>query len=63
MVNNCKIPRRNNLAEMTAVELIIFECMGKVEDLGCSTHLTSAVIFLQSARDKVADFVDGVPEE
>ncbi len=57
------IPRRSRLYEMTPAELAITEAMEKVEQAGCDVRLTKAVVLLGRARDRVADFVDGVAEE
>lgn len=53
------IPRRIRQDLMTPAELAITVAMGAVENAGCDPLLTEAVILLQAARDKVADFVDG----
>ncbi len=52
-------PRRNRVDKMTPAELAITKAMESVEEAGCDTRLTEAVILLGEARDKVADFVDG----
>lgn len=43
---------------MSLAELAIREAIGVVEDAGCDRLLTEAVILLDAAKDKVADFVD-----
>ncbi|MFA6729230.1 MAG: hypothetical protein WCS17_13600 [Prevotella sp.] len=42
----------------TPTELKIREVVSDVESLGCDTLLTEAIILLDRAREKVADFVD-----
>jgi hypothetical protein len=54
------IPRRIQMEKMCPAELAILEAVGVVEGMGCDPRLTDAVILLGKARDKVADFVDGV---
>lgn len=54
------VPRRCQLEHMTPAERAIYDAMGVVEAAGCDVRLTEAVILLQRARDRVADFVDGV---
>lgn len=54
------IPRRCQLEHMTPAERAIYDAMGVVEAAGCDVQLTEAVNLLQKARDRVADFVDGV---
>jgi len=53
------IPRRICIDKMTPAELAITDAMRCVEEAGCDTRLTEAVMLLSQARDKVADFVDG----
>lgn len=60
-MNETDIPRRIQLEKMVPAERAIFDAMGKVEDLPADVRLTEAVVFLQAARDKVADYVDGKP--
>lgn len=52
--------RRCDTAKMSPAELAIYEAMIAVEKAGADTRLTRAVILLGEARDRVADFVDGV---
>ena len=54
------IPRRACIDKNTATELAIRAAIDMVEALGADPRLTEAVILLDQARDKVADFVDGV---
>lgn len=51
-------PRRNRLEHLTPAEMAIREATLKVEEAGCDPLLTDAVVLLQAARDKVADYVD-----
>lgn len=53
-----EIPRRICLPEMVPAELAITEAMQKVEAMPADTRLTEAVVLLEKARDKVADYVD-----
>lgn len=55
--------RRDRIDQWTATEITIREAMLAVESVGCHPLLTDAVILLGQARDKVADFVDGVKAE
>jgi hypothetical protein len=52
------IPRRIQLDHCTSAELAIVNAVNEVEKLGADVLLTDAVVLLQQARDKVADFVD-----
>lgn len=53
-----KVPRRADLLQFTSAEKAIYEAVGEVEKVGTHPLLTDAVILLQQAREKVADFVD-----
>lgn len=55
-----EIPRRCRLDLMTPAELAIVAAMDAVEALPADVRLTDAVVLLAKARDRVADFVDGV---
>lgn len=52
------LPRRNRVDQMFPAELAIREAVLAVERLGADVKLTEAVILLQQAKDKVADYVD-----
>ena len=52
-------PRRIRLDMMTPAELAIRHALLLVEALGAAPTLTDAVSHLQSAREHVADYVDG----
>jgi hypothetical protein len=54
------IPRRNRMDLMQPAELAIIAAMNAVEEMAEDTRLTEAVILLSQAREKVADFIDGV---
>jgi len=53
-----KIPRRANIYEMCKAELAIYKAAEAVEEMAADTRLTEAVILLQKAREKVADYID-----
>lgn len=52
-------PRRSRIDMLTPVEKTLYDAMQAVESLTADVRLTEAVILLQQARDKVADFVEG----
>jgi hypothetical protein len=52
------IPRRARIDLMTKEELGIFNMVGEVEKLGAHPMLTSVVVLLGEARNKLADWVD-----
>jgi hypothetical protein len=54
------IPRRIQLLRLTPAEKAIADAVQAVEDVGAHPWLTDAVILLQQARDKVADYVDQI---
>lgn len=53
-------PRRNQMQQWTPAEHAIQQAVDAVEAMGADVRLTDAVILLGKARDRVADFVDGV---
>lgn len=53
-------PRRIRLDLFTPAERAIYDAMQAVEALPPDVHLTEAVVLLAKAREKVADYVDGV---
>lgn len=53
-----QIPRRIRLDRMSTAERLIYDAVQEVERVGADVRLTEAVILLQQARDKVADYVD-----
>lgn len=56
------IPRRARMDLWTPAEKAIYDALQVVEQAGGDVRLTKAVILLGEARDKVADFVEGVPD-
>lgn len=56
-----EFPRRCYLEKMTPEERGIHDMIKKVENLGCDVRLTETIILLGQARDKLSDFVDGIP--
>lgn len=55
-----EIPRRCKVERLVPAELAIRAAMLVVEEMPADMRLTRAVVLLQEARDRVADFVDGV---
>lgn len=55
---NNQIPRRNRLDLLTPAELAIYKAVLEVEKIGSNLLLTDAIILLNQAKNKVADFVD-----
>lgn len=53
------IPRRSRLDQNIPAELAIRAAIDTVEETGAHPLLTDAVVLLQQAREKVADYVDG----
>lgn len=53
-------PRRAHVDKMVKAELAIREAMLAVEEMPADVRLTDAGVLLEKARNKVADFVDGV---
>lgn len=53
-----EIPRRNRIELFTPAEKVIYEAMQEVEKLSADVRLTEAVVLLEKAQNKVADFVD-----
>jgi hypothetical protein len=54
------VPRRIDMSRWTPAERAIQHAVDAIEAMGADVRLTDAVILLSQARDKVADFVDGV---
>jgi hypothetical protein len=52
------IPRRNRLDLLYSAEKHILDSVSEVEKLPADVRLTDAVILLQQAREKVADFIE-----
>ena len=55
--------RRRDITRMTPAELAIREAILAVEAVGADIRLTEAVILLVDARERLADFVDGIKPE
>ena len=55
-----ELPRRCYLDLYTPAELAIRKAMDAVEEMPADPRLTDAVVLLGQAKDKVADFVDGI---
>jgi hypothetical protein len=56
------VPRRRRIDLQTPAEAAIRAAMRAVEEAGAHELLTAAVVLLDEARDRVADFVDQQPE-
>lgn len=55
-----EFPRRISMDKWTPAERAIYDATQVVEQAGAHPLLTDAVILLGKAREKVADYVDGV---
>lgn len=55
-----EIPRRCYVDKWTPAERAIADAIAAVEKVGADKRLTDAVILLGQAKDRVADYVDGV---
>ena len=55
------IPRRCQVDKMIPAERAILEAMREVEEAGAHPLLTDAVVLLDQAKGKVADWFDGLP--
>jgi hypothetical protein len=53
-------PRRNIVSQLIPVEKAIYDAMQMVEEMPADERLTDAVILLQKAKEKVADYIDGI---
>lgn len=53
-----EIPRRNRLDLNEPAELAIRKAMDEVEKIGADPGLTEAIISLDNAFQRVADFID-----
>lgn len=54
------IPRRIDLKRLSPAERDIRAAVQEVESMGADVRLTDAVILLEQAREKVADYIDGI---
>lgn len=57
-MNINEVPRRNRLDLNVKSELAIRNAMQEVENMSADERLTDAVILLEQAFNKVADYVD-----
>jgi hypothetical protein len=57
-MSNKLVPRRNDTLQMVPAELRIMDAIGAVERMAADVRLTEAVVLLDQARNKVADYVD-----
>jgi ABC-type taurine transport system ATPase subunit len=55
--------QRNNMQVWTPAELAIHNAMQQVEKMDAHVLLTDAVVLLNQAKEKVADFIDATPEQ
>lgn len=56
-------PRRRDLNRWTDAERAIQAATDEVERVGADPRLTNAVLLLGKARERVADFIDGVEQD
>lgn len=62
-MKNNEIPRRSRIDLLVPAEKAIYDAMQEVEKLAADMRLTEAIILLDKARAKVADFVDGINQD
>lgn len=55
-----EIPRRNQIDLYSPAEIAISEAMKEVEKSGCDVRLTDAIMLLEKAKSKVADYIDNI---
>jgi hypothetical protein len=53
-----KFPRRSCIYLLTPAEKAVWDAAQAVEALGADVRLTDAVVLLQQAREKLADYFD-----
>jgi hypothetical protein len=53
-----KISRRSCLYLLTPAEKSVYDAVQAVEAVGADVRLTDAVVLLQQAREKLADYFD-----
>jgi hypothetical protein len=53
-----KFPRRSCIYLLTPAEKAVWDAAQAVEKLGADVRLTDAVVLLQQAREKLADYFD-----
>lgn len=56
-------PRRNDMTRWCSTERALQNAIDEVEEMGCDQRLTAAVVLLGEAKNRVADFVDGVEQK
>jgi hypothetical protein len=56
--NNTQTPRRIRLDLNTPAELAVRNAVNEVEKLPADTRLTEAILLLDQAREKIADYID-----
>jgi uncharacterized Zn finger protein len=57
-MSNENFPRRSQLTLLTPAETAIHVALIEVEKVGADSRLTDAIVLLQQAREKVADYLD-----
>lgn len=60
MPKNNQLSRRNNMEKLSPAEFAIMRAMDIIGRLDADERLTEAMVFLDKARNKVADFIDDV---
>lgn len=53
-----KIPRRERIDLYTPIEKAIYKVIQMIEEKEADINLTKAIILLEEAQDKVADYID-----
>ena len=53
-----KFHRRSCIFLLTPAEKAVFDAVNAVENVGADVRLTDAVVLLQQAREKLADYFD-----
>lgn len=53
-----KFPRRSCIYLLTPAEKAVWDAAQAVENLGADVRLTDAVVLLQQARERLADYFD-----
>lgn len=53
-------PRRNRIDLLTVEEKLIYDATQAVDCMPADVRLTEAVVLLQQAREKVADYVESI---
>lgn len=55
---DARIPRRICIDLLTPPEVALYKALAAVEEAGADPLLTDAVILIQQAREKVAEYID-----